>query len=317
VKHRYIFGPIPSRRLGLSLGIDLVPYKTCSLDCVYCECGGTTSLTTERKEYVPIAEVLKQLDEVLKENIDIDFVTFSGAGEPTLNSGIGEIVAFIKDNYPKKKICLLTNGTLFNDEELLEEIKDIDLVIPSLDAVLEEDFQKINKPAKSVDLESMIESMIEFRNKFNYDIWLEIFVIEGINDSDKSIKKFKEVVAKLQPNKVQLNTIDRPGTESWVKTPSPETIKKFEDALSAITLVEVIGAFKYTNKESQQYVDENARELITSTLFRRPCTYDDLKFSLTISEEILDNELLNLKSIDIIEEYEDIRGKFYKMKNDG
>ena len=130
---KYVFGPVNSRRLGRSLGVDLVPLKTCPLDCVYCEAKATTDLTMERKEYVPVDTVLAELDETLKSFPELDYVTFSGSGEPTLNSRIGDVVKFVKSRYPQYKICLLTNGLLLGDRQLQQDIAEVDLLIPSLD----------------------------------------------------------------------------------------------------------------------------------------------------------------------------------------
>ena len=141
----HVFGPVASRRLGVSLGIDLVPHKTCSLDCVYCEARRTTCLTTARKEYVPIAEVLQELDQVLKTAPELDFITFSGSGEPTLNSGIGRVVDFIKEHYPQYPVSLLTNGCSLGDREVRREIARVDRIVPSLDASNEEEFRLVSE----------------------------------------------------------------------------------------------------------------------------------------------------------------------------
>ncbi len=217
MKLKHIFGPVISRRLGKSLGIDLVPFKTCSLDCIYCECGKTNNLTTERAEYVPTEEVIQELDNYLSTSPDLDYVTFSGSGEPTLHSGIGKIISFLKTNYPDYRIALLTNSTLLGNKDLLEEIKEVDLIIPSLDAVLEKTFKKINRPLTSLTVEDIIKPLINLKNNIKGLIWLEIFIIPGINDSREEITKFKEIIEKMNPDKIQLNSLDRPGTETWIK----------------------------------------------------------------------------------------------------
>lgn len=162
--YKYIFGPVPSRRLGSSLGIDLIPYKTCSLNCVYCECGKTTDLTFERKEYVPTERVIEELDDYLKTEPELDYITFSGSGEPTLHNGIGEIIKFLKENYPQYQLALLTNSTLLNDEKLQDEIKKLDLIVPSLDAVSEDVFQKINRPVEGLSAQKIVQGLINLNN---------------------------------------------------------------------------------------------------------------------------------------------------------
>jgi len=217
MKYRYIFGPVTSRRLGKSLGIDLVPYKTCTLDCIYCECGKTNNLTLKRKEYAETKLVIEEIDNYLNRQSDIDYITFSGSGEPTLHIGIGEIINFLKENYSNNKIALLTNSTLLNDRTVLKEIKEIDLLIPSLDAVSQETFKKINRPIAYMNSEDIINSLINLKNIVNCPIWLEIFIVPGINDNQIEIKKLTEAVEKINPTRVHVNTLDRPGTKKSVK----------------------------------------------------------------------------------------------------
>ena len=153
MKNRYLFGPVPSRRLGLSLGIDLFPHKTCSFNCVYCECGATTNLTVLRREYVPTRGVIKELDNFLLEKPNLDFITFAGSGEPALHSRIGDIISFIKDKYPQYKVCVLTNGSLFYLKSVRDALMRADKVIPSLDAAFSSAWRKINRPHSSIDLD--------------------------------------------------------------------------------------------------------------------------------------------------------------------
>ena len=153
----YLFGPVPSRRLGISLGLDLVPHKTCSLNCIYCESGKTTNLTIERKEYIPTAVLISELTTFLKTKPKLDYITFSGAGEPTLHSDIGTIVTFIKKNYPDYQLALITNGTLFYLSKLRREVKPVDLILPSLDAVSEKTFKRINRSHRELAIKKIIK----------------------------------------------------------------------------------------------------------------------------------------------------------------
>ena len=150
--YKYIFGPVPSRRLGISLGIDLLQEKICTLNCVYCECGSTKVLTTDRHEFVPTKEVLEELKDFLSQYEYPDYITFSGSGEPTLHSGIGEIISFLKEEYPKIPVAVLTNGTLLSDAQVRNELMGADLVIPSIDSANESSFLKINRPQKDLSL---------------------------------------------------------------------------------------------------------------------------------------------------------------------
>ena len=170
---RHLFGPVPSRRLGISLGIDLVPKKVCTLDCVYCEIGKTTYLTDERKEYSDIKDIILELDEYFKIHPDPDYITISGSGEPTLNIKIEEVIKFSKHIKPNIPIAVLTNGTLFSDEKVRRSIIDADIVLPSLDAATEQVFKKINRPHKKITIEQCICGLIQFRKEFKSKIHLE------------------------------------------------------------------------------------------------------------------------------------------------
>jgi len=215
MEFKHLFGPVPSRRLGVSLGIDLVPYKTCSFDCVYCECGKTTNKTIKRIEYVPTHEIINELKTYLDKNPELDYVTFSGAGEPTLHNGIKQIIDFLEQNY-QYKVAVLTNASLFYDKKVRMEIKNADLVKPKLDAGSDEIFKKINRPHENLNLNKIINGLIEFRKEYYGKIYLEIFIIPNLNDTTTELEKIKDIVKKINPDKIQLNTLDRPGTEKWV-----------------------------------------------------------------------------------------------------
>ncbi len=237
---KYVFGPVKSRRLGVSLGIDIIPYKLCSFNCVYCECGATTHLTTEVKEYIPADSIIRELDSVLSKSPELDVVTFSGSGEPTLNSGIGRIINHLKTDYPQYKIAVLTNSTTMHIAEVRRSIIHADLIVPSLDAVSDEVFNRIMKPAPGVNSSDVIEGLVSLRREFKGEICLEIFIIEGVNDTTAELKLLKEASEKISPDEIHLNSLDRPGTEKWVKPVSSERmqeIKKFFEPLP----VKIIG----------------------------------------------------------------------------
>ena len=193
-KTKCLFGPIHSRRLGRSLGIDLLPFKTCSLDCIYCECGRTTCLTTERREYYPVESVFKELDAFFDSGKEVDYLTFSGVGEPTLHPGVGPIVEYIKKKNPSVKTCLLTNGTELDHADLQEHLKQLDLIVPSLDGSNEEEFLKINRPAPGVTFRGVVEAIRAFRlNVPEVRMALEVFIVPGVNDSQESLERFKKL----------------------------------------------------------------------------------------------------------------------------
>ena len=185
--YQYLFGPVPSRRLGISLGIDLVPMKTCSLNCIYCECGSTTNLTLARREYVPLAEVKAEFLHYMSNHPKPDYITFSGSGEPTLNSFIGEAIHFIGSHETGIPVAVLTNGTLLFDSQVRDELKPASVVMPSLDAATDKVFVKINRPHPRLPVERMIDGLVQFRKEFQGQIWLEIFIVPGINDTEPEL----------------------------------------------------------------------------------------------------------------------------------
>ncbi len=220
---RYLFGPVNTRRLGISLGIDLLPYKTCSLDCVYCECGETTNLTIERKDYVPTEKVIEELDLYLSENPKLDYVTFSGSGEPTLHSEVGKVINFIKDQYPQYHVAMLTNSTLLHDKKVREDIARLDLIIPSLDAVSNEVYEKILRPHPEITTaEIIVEGLKKLSDEFTGKIVLEIFLVPDINDTPEELRRLKQVATEMNPELIQLNNLDRPGVVDWVTSLSDE-----------------------------------------------------------------------------------------------
>ena len=237
---KYVFGPLQSRRLGKSLGIGLIPAKTCNMNCIYCEANATTDATNVRREFVPLDEVLKELDEVLAEKPALDSITFSGAGEPTLYSRLGEIVDFLKSRHPAYKTTLLTNGLLLGDKILQKELAKIDLVMPSLDGSCQEEFDAITRPSPRVDFDAVVAGLADFTKQASCPVYLELFIVPGINDSDASIARFAGLLEKIRPARVQLNSLDRPGTETSVRPAPPETIRKFLASLGKIVPTETI-----------------------------------------------------------------------------
>ena len=273
MQHQYIFGPVPSRRLGMSLGIDLVPHKTCSLNCVYCESGETTNLTVTRKEYVPTDAVISEIDCVLSEHPVLDVVTFSGSGEPTLHSGLGRIARHVKEHFPEYRTVLITNGTLFSDPDLRRDVSSIDCIIPSLDAASPELFGAVCRPHPDLDPDTIIQGLVDLRAEYKGEIWLEIFIVPDTNDTPEEIARLRDAVAAIAPDKVQLNTLDRPGTCGWVRPASQESLEAVVAGLEYpnVTICgRALAGRKYTGPQA-----ETAGEIL-ATIARRPCTIDDL-----------------------------------------
>ncbi|MGM0472065.1 MAG: radical SAM protein [Bacillota bacterium] len=295
----HLFGPVPSRRLGASLGIDLIPYKTCTFDCIYCECGATTDFPLERKEFVPTAEVIEELDKFLETEPDIDYITFSGSGEPTLHSGIGKIVDFLKEEYPEYQIALLTNGAFFTQQQLIDEVKEIDLIVPSLDAASEDIYQKINRPCADLSFDEIVEGIINLSNQYQGELWLEIFIISGVNDSREQIESFNEIISQINPERIQLNTLDRPGAESWVKPASKESLERIAAALTEE--VEIVADFE--PRREVDSIDQELRDRIASAFQEEDYSSQELMQQLGIGanevgkyiQSLLENNIIEVK----------------------
>lgn len=308
-KYNYLFGPVPSRRLGISLGVDLVPPKTCSLNCIYCECGKTTLLTKERKEYVPTDTVLAELNAFLATQPTLDYITFSGSGEPTLHSGIGQITAFLKENYPDYKIALLTNSTLFYQQELIEEVKPVDLILPSLDAASDLIFRKLNRPLHELKIDQIIDGLIQLRKEFTGQMWLEVFIIHGLNDTDDEIALLNSAIHKINPDRVQLNTLDRPGTVAWVKPVSKSVLEEIAKKIDHQT--EIIANFRQRGQIASYNTDVESS--ILQTLQRRPCTVDDLSATLGLHPNEINKYIETLLNQNLIRSEVLERGVFFRI----
>jgi wyosine [tRNA(Phe)-imidazoG37] synthetase (radical SAM superfamily) len=230
----YLFGPVTSRRLGVSLGVDCVPFKTCSLNCVFCECGVTTRRTGERREYVPTADVIRELDQYLQTEPLLDHITFSGGGEPTLHSGIGDIIGFLKDRWPRYPVAVLTNGTLLGDPAVRRDCVRADVVVPTLVGVTETVFRKILRPRQGITAASLIQGIRAFRQEFSNTLILELFIIPGINDTPEELALIRECAATLGADRIQLNSLSRPGAESWVQPATPERLREIGEFLKPL-----------------------------------------------------------------------------------
>jgi len=292
-RYKYLFGPVPSRRLGKSLGIDLIPYKTCSYNCIYCQLGSTTHQTTERKEYVPTDEVIKELEQKLAENVSIDFLTFSGSGEPTLHSDIGKIIRRLKE-ITSLPVAVLTNGSLLFQKKVREDLLGADVILPTLSSVNPESFKRIHRPHPSLNLEEIIQGIIDLRKEFKGEIWLEVFLVQGINDSEEEMQALKKVIAEISPEKIQLNTSVRIPAEEYSLTVPDERMEKLAEILGE--QAEVISDFDKAEIEEQKA----GREEILAYLARRPGTLKDIAQGLGIHpDQVMKyiNQLLAQKKI--------------------
>lgn len=314
MKYKHLFGPVVSRRLGISLGVDLVPYKYCPLNCVYCEVQATTNLSVQREEFFPINEILAELDDFLASKPQLDYITFSGAGEPTLYSRLGEVVQYIKVKHGDYKLALLTNGVLLSDPIVRKEIVNCDVVLPSLDAASKTAFAKVTRPHSSLDVNEIIQGLIQFRKAFNGKIWLELFLVPEINDTMEELAALKEAIRQIKPDLVQLNSLDRPGTEKWVKPLSLTALRHAKQILSENSdiPVEIIAKVKYDSHGT--HFDEDVIGMIQSSLLRRPCTAEDLSLMLEIHINEIAKVLRQLHLDGKVQAKRESRGVFYFWK---
>jgi wyosine [tRNA(Phe)-imidazoG37] synthetase (radical SAM superfamily) len=231
---RYIYGPVQSRRLGLSLGVSLTPYKICNFDCVYCQLGPTQEKAFGQKEYAKAEDVIGELRSWLQYNPEeakrLNYITLSGMGEPTLNNKIGEVISRIRKITPAK-IALITNSSLLREAGVRQAIMGVDLIVPSLDAADEAVFQDIDRPAQNIRVEDIIRGLINLRKEFRGAIWLEVMLVKGLNDSLDHIRKLKEATDLIKPDKIQLNSPVRTGAEAGIAPADKNKIAKIKEIL--------------------------------------------------------------------------------------
>jgi len=272
---RYLFGPVPSRRLGRSLGLDLVPFKTCTFDCIYCQLGRTTNKTIERTDYVPVAEVLSELEEALKDEPPPDYITLSGSGEPTLHSQFEEIIAKAKE-MSSVPVALLTNGSLFFQKDVRKGALRADLVLPSLDAGDETLFRYVNRPHGELSFDEIVEGLIKFRQIYSGSIWLEVFLLSGINAEPAEALQIRKLADLIKADRIQLNTAVRPTAEDYaciVKEEKMRTLLEFFGPRA-----EIIADYPGLGEGGAAATTTDLLELLA----RRPCTLDDIAAGLSI-----------------------------------
>ncbi len=306
---RCLYGPVASRRLGYSLGVDILPRgtKTCTLDCIYCQLGPSPRTVARRGEYVPVRQVLAQIRTMLKSGRRIDYITFSGSGEPTLHRSLGTIIRGIKRMTPIP-VAVLTNATLLHRKDVRDDLLAADLVVPSFDAATGPLFEKVNRPHSSLRLDRMFEGLRKFRDEYRGTIWLEVMLVKGVNDSPTHIRRIRQAIEALRPDKVHLNTPVRPPAEPWARPLSPEEMEKarrdFDDPR-----VEVAPDFRKTEERgaAEEAVTAGMEGAILEIVRRRPVTLDDIAAGLAVHR----NEVL--KSLEALLG----RGAIRRVDHDG
>ena len=277
--YKHVFGPVPSRRLGVSLGVDLVVSKSCNLNCIFCECGATKKIQLERQRFKNMNEILNEIQSVLKD-IKPDYITFSGSGEPTLSLDLGNISKAIKEDLKYKgKICLITNSLLLADKQVINELEYIDLIIPTLNTLKQDIFEKIVRPDYRTNVDEIRKGFINLNNS-NYkgEIWIEIFILENINDNKENFIEIANFLnsENIRYDKIQLNTIDRVGAERDLKAIS------FDKILKAKKILEEYGLHDIEIIKSLNELDESKKILINQELL------DNMKQKRLYQEEEID-----------------------------
>jgi wyosine [tRNA(Phe)-imidazoG37] synthetase (radical SAM superfamily) len=269
IKYEHLFGPVPSRRFGRSLGVDLTPYKTCNQDCVFCQLGRTTHKTVHRKEYVPLDAVLEELSDWLKADGEADYITLSGSGEPTLHARFGEVLEFLRSKSGLPAV-LLTNGSLFHLTEVREEARHADIVKISLSAWDHSSYVWINRPHQDLRFDQIVEGQKAFRNKFRGKIWMEVFLVGGMNSTPADVARISRLAEQIRPNRIHLNTAVRPPAEEFVAPVSREKLASLTRIFHPAA--EVIAEFQAREGEKKH----GSLEKIYRMLERRPCTANDI-----------------------------------------
>lgn len=301
-EYKFIYGPVPSRRLGLSLGISPIPKKTCSYSCIYCQLGRTDKMTNNRKDYYPINDILYEVESYLVKDINYDVITIVGEGEPTLYSSLFELIISLK-NISDKPIAVITNGSLLYNKDVEKALMSADIVLPSLDAFDELSFGKINRPHKDLDYTEIIKGIIEFSHNYKGQLWLEIMLIKGFNDDINSLYKFKDLISQIKYNRLYINTPIRPPAELYAKASNNETIHKAIDNLGGISIENLV-----SNGFASQIKDNY--KAIESIIKRHPMNQYEIRTFLHSRECNNIQELFNRLQKD--EKIEIINYKGYK-----
>lgn len=283
---KYFYGPVPSRRLRRSFGVDIVPFKVCTLDCIYCQLGKTIEKTVERKPYVPLEPVIAELKEALKKGLETDYITIAGSGEPTLNSLLGEIIDRIKEN-TNIPVAIVTNGTLFYRSDVRAECAKADVVLPSLDAGDQQTFRRINRPHRDISIEKHISGLCEFRNEYTGPIWLEVFLVDSVNTDSEQIAKIRAIIQRIRPDKVHLNTAVRPTAEMSIGKLNEDKLRSIAEMLGPNC--EIISDYPgggFVGDEEDvvgAYLEaDNKTQTLFSMLKRRPCSLEDICSAMNI-----------------------------------
>jgi wyosine [tRNA(Phe)-imidazoG37] synthetase (radical SAM superfamily) len=290
----FTYGPVPSRRLGMSLGVDIVPPKVCTLDCVYCQIGRTTRSSVNREDFVDIEAVLAEIKGRIDAGLRADFITLGGSGEPTLNSRLGDLIEGIR-RITDIPVAVLTNGTLFYREDVRAECAKADMVAPSLDAGDAATFEAVNRPNRDITIEKLVWGLEQFRREYSGQIWLEVFLIAGVNTDAEQVDRIKGLIERIRPDKVHLNTAVRPPAEPDVRAVPREVLDRIARQIGGVC--EVIGEAPAGPSDRHKI---RAETDIVSVLKRRPCTIEDICAGLGITRNEAVKHVARLKEAGVV-----------------
>lgn len=306
----HVFGPVYSRRLGKSLGVDLVPYKICPQDCIYCQLGPTTCKSLERNVFCNILDIVEELQQKLA-TVSPDFITLAGSGEPTLCSEIGKVISEIK-KITDIPIAVLTNGLLLYQQDVRKDLMQADVICPSLDAGNEYTFQRVNKPDPAINFDTFLKGLIQFRNEYQGKIWLEVLLVRGITDTREEVIQIAQCSAQINPDRIHLNTVTRPPADSSI---SGLTMSELEEFASLFTpMAEVIAEYPAIIEVPNLHGKIQQGDIL-SIVQRHPCSLPELSFALCTSEKEIKpllEELIKQQKIELFE----IQGReLFRYKN--
>ncbi len=289
--YRHLYGPVPSRRLGRSLGIDLVPHKICTYNCIYCQIGKTTERTLTRKEYIPVREILEEVKRFLEEEASsVEHLSLSGSGEPTLHSKIESVIEGIK-TITSIPVAVITNGSLLYEKEVRESLLQADIILPSLDAASAETFEKINRPRSEISIDKVIDGLVEFRKVYKGQIWLEILFCKGVNDRQSELVLMRQAVNRIQPDLIHLNTVVRPPFEKWAVPLNQQEMEEMRAFFGE--KASIISEF---DRHPPVFTERDIQEEILKIVERRPLSLADLSNGMGIPENEIEKVIQPLLS---------------------
>jgi wyosine [tRNA(Phe)-imidazoG37] synthetase (radical SAM superfamily) len=291
---KYIYGPVPSRRLGISLGVSPIPKKTCNYSCVYCQLGRTDKMTNKRKMFFAVEDIIKEFESILKEEIYFDVITIVGEGEPTLYLGLGELILEMKKR-TDKTITVITNGALLYDPSVRKELGYADIVLPTLDAYDESSFKVINRPVGNLSFNQVLEGLKIFSKEYKGLLWLEMMFIKGINDDLESLNKYIKILDEINYDKLYLNTPVRPPAEGYIEAVTSDKMRQIVNILKGIS-IDLLDSEGFYSNILDHY------EAILSIIKRHPMNQYEIRSFLTSRKcSNIDELVSQLKTDSLVE----------------